>query len=167
MLFIKKEGVGGMYINPQSWHARLFFQCLGIWFKFKTGDNYIPLRLREGTNICFYVRTIVVWMPMVLLAHILVAAGSVYVLVIYPFNTFGHIFFTNIALVIIAVACFIAFVAGFIWFGVTISDKAIKLANTEVRDGLTARGVVAEWLEAKISNICKFVTFKKEEVTNA
>lgn len=156
-----------MYIDPQSWHARLFFLCLNIWLKFKTGSSNIPSRLREGTNICFYIRSIVVWMPLVFLTHILVAAGSVYVLVIHPLKTFGYVYFTNTALLIVALAGLIVFMIGLVWCIVTISNKAEELTKREVRDGLTARGVVMEWFEAKSSKICKFVTFKREEISDA
>jgi hypothetical protein len=157
-----------MYINPQSWHARLFFMSLEVWSKFKTGYHHAPSRYKKGTNICFYIRTITVWMPLVLLSHILIAAGFVYVVFIYPVNAFGfQDYFTTIAIItgITIGACSI--LLGVLWCTDTIANKIKDLSRREVRDGLTARDIVLEWIESKTSNICKFVTFERRDATNA
>lgn len=97
-----------MEIDRNSWHARLYLWCLRIWAKFRYGyghtDSAYYYRFTEETNLCLYIRAIVVWMPLVVLLHLFLLAYAIGVLSI-PFLTFGwnYIGFLIVAFAAVAI----------------------------------------------------------------
>lgn len=98
-----------MELNPNSWYVRLFFWSVGIWGAFLDKEyRYVPDDLRErGTNLCFFVRVMVVYMPLVLLLHAAFVVAAVVSLTALPIYLFGSIAYgwtlAAIAAVIVAI----------------------------------------------------------------
>ncbi len=77
-------------LDTTVWHVRWFLWSVRIWRRFcgyRTGcpDDL----LKSGTNRCFYIRVTLVWAPLVLLLHALVAFGVVASLTYLPYKLFG------------------------------------------------------------------------------
>lgn len=82
-----------MELNRSIWYVRLFFWSLGIWGAFRDGDyrydrSYVEER---GANLCFFIRVMVVYTPLVLLLHAAFAAAAVASLTALPIYFFGGI----------------------------------------------------------------------------
>lgn len=75
-------------VNKAQWHARLFIWSVDLWGNFKNNPNEID-RFRHGTNICHYIRTIFVAVPVVFLSMGLFAWWAVYVLILSPVGVLG------------------------------------------------------------------------------
>ena len=117
-----------MELNRSMWHVRLFFWSLGIWGAFRNDDyRYDRSRVEErGTNLCFLVRVMVVYMPLVLLLHAAFATAAVASLTSLPIYLFGGIAY-GWTLTAIAV------VVGTIW-GVKVAlRRAARRERTQVK----------------------------------
>lgn len=117
-----------MELNRSFWYVRLFFWSLGIWRAFREDDyRYDRSRVeKSGTNLCFFIRVMVVYMPVVLLLHAAFAAVAVASLTALPIYLFGGITYgwtlTAIAVVI-----------GTIW-GVKVAlQRAARRERTQVK----------------------------------
>ena len=99
-----------MNLNRNVWYVHLFFWSLGIWGAFRDNDyRYDRLRAEEGgTNLCFFIRVTVVYMPLVLLLHASLVAIAVASLTALPIYLFGGIAYGWILV-------YIAMVAGTFW----------------------------------------------------
>ena len=75
-----------MRLNLNQWHVKLYFWCLDVWDSFQ--ENYTT---RDRANLCQYIRTIFVWMPLTLAAHIGFVLFTFYVLLYYPGTHFGAV----------------------------------------------------------------------------
>lgn len=75
-----------MELNPNQWHVKFYFWCLDVWDAFL--DTYTD---RDRSNLCQYIRTIFVWMPLALVANIAFWLYLVYVLLYFPITHFGVI----------------------------------------------------------------------------
>ena len=78
----KEEDVN---LSKDDWRARMFFWSLDIWeefFQLYTGCG-------ERTNLCHFVRVICVWMPLVLILHLALAAAAIMGVTVLPITLFG------------------------------------------------------------------------------
>ena len=109
-----------MNLDRKSWHVRLFFSSHGICDKFTGFDRnwYYDDFDRswyyddESTNLCHYVRVILLYAPLVFLAHLIFLAAALYVLILLPFQLFGTGYWYAIG--IIAALAALAGIA--VWF---------------------------------------------------
>lgn len=117
-----------MELNRSVWYVRLFFWSLGIWGAFRDDDyRYDRSRVeKSGTNLCFFTRVMVVYMPLVLLLHAAFATVAVASLTALPIYLFGGIAY-GWTLAAIAV------VIGTIW-GVKVAlRRAARRERTQVK----------------------------------
>ena len=78
-----------MDLNPQSWYVRWFFWSLGILDAFLDNGERRWYMERHGTNLCFFLRTIVLYTPLILLLHAVVYGVALAALTIVPVLIFG------------------------------------------------------------------------------
>ncbi|MGD0977323.1 MAG: hypothetical protein ABR875_03460 [Minisyncoccia bacterium] len=166
-------------IDPDSWHAKLYFWCLALWAKFRSGSDgeyYFDI-FTEKTNLCLYIRAIVIWMPLVILLHLLLLACAIYALLI-PFRTFGwsYIYFC------LSLAIVVGSVAGLmILLKRRNKDKAkpepknyyaeLLMAEheRERKRALKAKKspsfmkIMIAWIKSKKAGICPMIFFAKSE----
>lgn len=117
-----------MELNRSVWYVRLFFWSLAIWETFRDYDyRYDRSHVeKRGTNLCFFIRVMVVYMPLVLLLHAAFAATAVASLTALPIYLFGGIAY-GWTLAAIAV------VIGTIW-GVKVAlRRAARRERTQVK----------------------------------
>ena len=73
-----------MELNPNQWHVKFYFWCLDVWDAFQESHTN-----RNRSNLCQYIRTIFVWMPLALVANIGFWLYTFYVLIYFPLTHFG------------------------------------------------------------------------------
>ena len=76
-----------MHLDKRDWRTRLFFWALGICDEFRGYDT--AYRYEAHTNLCHFMRVIVVWMPFVLFLHVLLVAAAVGAVTVWPIRLFG------------------------------------------------------------------------------
>ncbi len=165
-----------MTIYKDSWHFGAFlFGCrlVDIFLPGKYWDDRYSDRFRRGTNLCHYMRVILVYTPLILLAWAGVAAagvGSLIVLPVYLFGMAGYgetiavIVGAFLALVIVAFACMVITDTCH-W----VMGKLRGEGHTERPKAQTASAsptffdLVAEWIVAKKKAICPTISFSEAE----
>lgn len=166
----------GLEIDKASWHAQVYFWALGVWFKFK-GYKEIPDHWRREGNLCLYIRTLTVWLPLTFALHILFGALVVFTFVKLPIALFGMVLFVEsvIGLVIFA---------GLGWAlargGARISRWINRRRNNQPKEarrkpqmrpvvgpvveavfdtGMSFFELIVEWLVAQKKKICPKINF--------
>ena len=113
-----------MELNPNVWYVRLFFWSFEIWSAFLEGD-YARDRShmeKNGTNLCFFIRVMVVYMPLVLLLHLGLVVVAVISLTALPIYLFGGIAYGWILATT-------AMVVGIIWGVKTMRQHRLRRAR--------------------------------------
>ena len=82
-----------MELSRKKWYVRLFFWSLDIWSEFKDESSHQNYGQRMGTNLCFFMRVILVYMPVVLLLHAAILISLVASLTVVPIYFFGALKF--------------------------------------------------------------------------
>ena len=73
-----------MNLNKNQWHVKFYFWCADVFDAyFESYSN------RQRSNLCSYVRTIFVWMPMIIALQLTFYAFAFYVLFYFPATHFG------------------------------------------------------------------------------
>jgi len=175
-----KKGEKAMEIDQNSWHAKLYFWCLSIWARFKSGDHSERYywRFSQKTNLCLYIRSIVIWMPLVVLLHLLLLVYAIGVLSI-PLFTFGWGYIYFLASIVIATAGIYLWVRYLhekpkseLDYQKLYKEREEKERKRERKMALKANKppsfteVLIEWIKAKKSAICPIIDFSgqaKEE----
>jgi uncharacterized membrane protein len=75
-----------MELNRNQWHVKFYFWCLDVWDAFL--ETYTD---RHQSNLCQYIRTIFVWMPLAFAMNVGLLLYALYVLFYYPLTRFGVI----------------------------------------------------------------------------
>lgn len=115
-----------MELNPERWYVRLFFWSLGIWDEFTEKDNVSTVK-KQGTNLCFFIRVIVLYMPVAFLANVgawVVFVGS---FTVAPVHYFGG---KRYLLTLLAVALLVALIIGLKWSSRKVRESAWFGATT-------------------------------------
>ena len=135
---------------------KLFSWCIQLQIAFHDGE---PLRrdyLNVGTDLCHFVRTILVTTPVIILFHVLALMMPVLALFVMPYFWFeakGVIISTSI---IVGVSVII--------FGyMLVKDIYDKLSKTKTSSAteLTFGHLMATYLMAKKSKICPLIHWKE------
>jgi len=137
-----------------------------IWEKFK--DVYGSHE--GGTNLCYFCRVILFWMPLVFLLHAALLAATVFVLIILPIRLFNPTGYGNIVATTVAIAAIIA-----------TTIVLVKWWRSMRGEGLVQRVVVRKeqkepsfvsitwtWVVSQERKICPLIKFYNgEEKTHA
>lgn len=172
-----------MELNRQSWHTRLFFWALDISCKF-TGNSsrWILSRGGEKTNLCQYVRFLLVWMPLVLGINVALVGFAIWTIVVLPINLFGITGYAwTIGTIVGVIAIIVAIVYLFKLFGWLMDkrDKAAKKSPVVRKQpvpvvikpytGPSFWEVLGAWMKAQKDKVCPIISFtglKAEEEGN-
>ena len=80
--------LGRMTIKEDTWHFKVFKYANRVWNTFWDNRWAIERGLNDS-NLCYYIRVIVVWLPMLFMVHILVYAFALFVALLLPVILFG------------------------------------------------------------------------------
>lgn len=158
-----------MDLNKNSWHVRLFFRSQEICDKFT--DLLQTSNYEERTNLCHYVRVICVYMPFVILFHLIGYGAAIAALTYLPFHLFGNSYWYVIGSV--AVLATVTYIVCLI--NIYFTAKAEKKPETEEvqkapkpmpgkpQQGPGFSEVILAYLAAAKKRICPTVNFISEK----
>jgi len=84
---LTREVLVKIRINEEIWYNRIYLFALEIWYNFKATE--IPWRFENGSNLCMYIRTLIVWLPLTVILHLTTAALCIFTLFVFPSHLFG------------------------------------------------------------------------------
>lgn len=119
-----------MNLSKDLWYTRLFFWCLEVCDIFTKYRKSLRQRYRNGTNLCHFMRVILIYTPLILLAH-LVIYGSIIYGIGYIIRLAGGlqaleflgVLLLVVCVIVIALIAIVAISIGFDWCRNTISTK--------------------------------------------
>ncbi len=94
-----------MELQDNQRHVRFYFWCLDVWDAFC--DDWTP---RSRSNLCQYLRTMFVLMPLAIFWHVALVCFGVFVLLLYPIATLGWV--GTFALYVLTAMCIGAYISG-------------------------------------------------------
>ncbi len=146
-----------MYLNKGTWYVRLFFLAVGIWDEFRDRDTL--WLAREETNLCYFIRVILVWMPFVLLLHLCLVAAAIFAAIYWPIHLFGtRGYGTGLAGVAVIVFLVVGTVVGTKWFlKRRRAEPRVTKAAVEKQPGFLSLVVTAAVASKK--KICPIIRF--------
>jgi hypothetical protein len=106
-------------LNPNLWHVKLYFWSLDVWDAFQETHTD-----RHRSNLCQYIRTILVLMPVALVVNICFWLYLLYVLIYYPVTRFGVVGTGTCYLVV-------ALMTGVSWLRSRMKEKRAKRRHDE------------------------------------
>jgi len=154
-----------MDLNPQRWDVKWFFWSLDIWDAFlerRTG-SYVQC---YGTNLCFFLRVMLVWTPLVLLLHTVVYGVAIAALTIVPIYLFGGSGYfwgvsaiVTLVLIILGVKKLRDYLEKRRW------QMTLREANREANVSAEPSffKILSEWSVAQKKKICPTITFSRQE----
>ncbi len=162
-----------MNINQQSWHFSLFQFGLKMIDRFLGQlDSAYPYseRYEKRTNLCHYMRVILVYVPMILGLYAATVGGAVYVAMILPIKLFG---ISSCVWVIAFAASFITLTALVVFammlcaelYGRLSARVRVAAMNKQFAAATVTRGpgfgeLLLDWLEARKARVCPLITFE-------
>jgi len=150
-----------MYISQNSWHFQLYKFTKMIVERFKGNSYWDSVSTSKAINLCPYMRTILIWGPLVITFYALMYAFGIYVLLYLPITM------TNGA-AILNTGAFILFCAiiGGTMLGIFLLSTHLTIGFTEKRrerrEQMEAQGIkpsgffviLKEYLKSLKSKTC-------------
>jgi hypothetical protein len=154
-----------MTLDSNNWYVRLFHWSLKTCDGFT--DRYTAYRYEGRTNLCHFMRVILVYMPLVWLIQILTHIATIGVLIILPIRLFGFQIYV-IGLLEILIGSVVSVVGYHLIRHIFLARR--KQRQRRVSDELhepTFIHVVVAWIKAKEKKICPIIEFKLKGEGNA
>lgn len=144
-----------MVIDKENWMGKLFFWALGICEAFTEKD--LIERFSKKTSKCHFLRVLVVYLPLILLAQLLFWTYAGLLLFAVPIYGFGFVGFLKATGAVLGgiVAVVVILVA---WGGCMEIKERICEKNMQ-KSTATFWMLVVEWLKEKKEGICGEVIF--------
>lgn len=162
-----------LQVNPDSWHARLYLWSHTIWWQFwhKRNRSWYEDK-RENTNVCYYLRVMLMYAPLVIILHAALLAATVGVVVVLPIHLFGFWGVGKATFVIfLLVALGVGLAIGLGVLAQKAGDAAID-ASQRHREMIHEQGGLTFWevVRARISGakhkICPLIRVARPEQTH-
>lgn len=168
-----------MNLDRSKWYVQWFFWSLGIWDEF-TENNRVAQCEETGTNLCFFIRVMLVWAPLVIMLHLAVFALIIYALTAYPILRFGG---SRYGWGIGAILTLALMIFGISWVRGLRGKRSRREYQRRYRDNWDAPAptlqtrqhpvetspsflkVLLEWVAAKKKLICPGITFHPNKET--
>lgn len=158
-----------MDLNKSKWYVRWYFWSLGICEEFRDNHSLIWNAEKDGTNLCAFMRVILIYAPLILLLHAIVYAAALAVITVLPIWLFGLMSYGlvvgAIALLIILVALAINLVGELLdkrRTRIDAQEQAVKTTSADATDPSFVR-VLGRWVVAKKRKVCPLLTFVKRD----
>lgn len=139
-----------MTIERDSEICRLYLWSLGLCEEF-SGHNKDALR--EKTNLCHFVRTIVVYMPLIILSELCVWCAVLFATIIQPIRLWG---FGGYSGTLVIIALTVGAIYGVIRFASYLEDLPPRPRRT--RSKSQTRLVLEAYVHAKKQRICPLIS---------
>lgn len=161
-----------MILDKNSWHARLYSWTAWNWLRFRGYDPDLRRHADRfenlsNTNLCQYIRTLFIQLPLLILLHGLLAVAVGYALFWHPIALFGSYSWLSVIGISLCVAAAAIAVIGLIYLGFVSSDKVKSAIETYI-DKLanTPPGIIRltiQWFKDRHDNICSIIQLRSTE----
>ena len=152
-------------LTTNSWHLRLFLSThYNLYSLFHSSDyQYEP---PKQTNLCQYLRTLLVWFPLMILANVL-PYGTVLFAMFYPMYMYGASNYLLTAAIVVGliIGIFTA-IALVVWFATrkflrsAIGGAAHSIYHVVYGDSFF--GLMCRWIRDRHQRICSLITITRE-----
>jgi len=155
-----------MNLDTKQWYVRWFFWSLGIWDEFCETYETHDVEL-NGTNLCFFVRTIVLYVPLVIITQAFTFVLCLLAFVVFPIMMFGsrhYAYGIGTILTIVTILVGGTFLYGYVqdkkdakrnWF-----DRARRTSSAS---GPSFGKVLWSWVVAQKQKVCPMITFSNRQ----
>ncbi len=159
-----------MTLNEHLWYVRLFFWSASICDEFTEGN--MKWRARErGTNLCQFLRVIMVYMPAILLLHIALYGSAIVAITAMPIYLIGMVWYFA---VVGAIVLIVGIVHAIKWYRrMRLRRAARNEARAQARPAPVATpqpatspgfgSIVWQWLAAQKQRVCPVINFNVKE----
>lgn len=154
-----------MDLNRQKWYVRWYFWSLEICDESLDRGDTSERVVENGTNLCAFMRTILIYTPLILLFNALVYAATLATITVLPIYLFGFkgfgLSWGGLAVLGVSIYLIVLFV---MWRKNKRRSRALvekKAANTDAASPSFHR-VVGQWVMAKKRKVCPLITFVQE-----
>lgn len=158
-----------MHLNKNSWYVRWYFWSLEICCQFLDNGNMMWRAEQKGTNLCAFMRVIIIYAPLILLLHAIVYAGALAAITIWPIYLFGlKGYGLGMGALVALVALIVGIVLLVMWLNKTrkarTANQGQKIKQTAVNsiDPGFFR-IMGRWVVAKKRKICPLITFVEHD----
>jgi hypothetical protein len=122
-------------LDSSLWHARLYqWIRWQLMFLLKGTESWRKPSFLDSTNTCIYLRTLLVYLPMILLIRFLVIVGPLFALFYFPLTMFGGSGLINVILVLVGAG----FLLGFAMVGSTMLIHGVIKSKDLITAGVEA-----------------------------
>ena len=161
-----------MIFHDDQWHLRLYRWSRKVWLHFWNQDiDQVDSRVAVG--LCPYVRTIFLYMPLIVALHLGVFAAAGYVLLVQPIMWFGALPFgifigKLVGIVAVAAVC-IGGIVGVVMAIAAISEwlenrtATHKVKRVAPDDRPSFSRVIRMWWKAIHDRMCPLIEIKHTE----
>jgi hypothetical protein len=176
-----------MELQKRQWFVHWFFISLAVISRFR-GDYssyWTEIRYRDGTNLCHFIRVILVWAPLIVLLNVSACGLVLAALIAAPIYLFGVTSYLAVIFGLIAIVCVgvgVSFVGFLIQLSVSYlkrrarekrlskmlaeGDSTEKVEVPEVPKGPTFGAVLWQYAVATKHRFCPNLTFKSQEMSS-
>lgn len=167
-----------MELDRNCWYVRLFFWSLEIVDEFTDGNRVYDAE-KEGTNLCPFMRTILICMPLIFLLHAVVIAAAVYALTALPIRLFGGWAYVW---AIIGIACVLLMILVIKFTLKALAKRALSRQDSQQQEeekeeperpsrvaveketsGPSFSAVLREYIVAIHKKVCPMIVFKQSK----
>lgn len=168
-----------MNLSNSNWSVRLFFWSLNIINEFTNFYYDTPTIKHKGTNLCFFMRSIIVYLPLIFIAHLICLLLIANTLIIYPIHLMGVNNFEKL-LVDIFIGIVITLIIYIIFILISNSldmlptipklhwPKVLKRKPKQpINRGPSFSYLFIMWVVNQKKKICPIISFTNEDHNNA
>lgn len=149
-------------LSANSWHTRLYIWTQLSWDRFAwKGDT--DERDHETTDLCTYIRALIVKLPLLLAMYGGMVYYAVYVLFLYPVNSTGtgsYLAFVLWAVLMLATVGLLGFLMTRLCRVIEKAEDARQQRSKEIEKGERAPGLwtlMKRWMRDKHDRICSTI----------
>ena len=154
-----------MNLNKDKWYVHWYFWSLGICEQFSDNFRLIDRAEIRGTNLCAFMRVIIIYAPLILLLHAIVYAAALATVTVWPIYLFGLKWYgIGVGALVALVLTIIVVVKLVIWLlrkreeKIEAQEQLAKPTNDNPT-GPSFLRIVGQWVMAKKRKICPLITF--------
>ncbi len=154
-----------MDLSKTTWYVRLYLWCLQIIDKSRPGDEHGQPSTyyddyRDSTNLCQFMRVILVWAPFVILLNFSSYIFSVGLLTYIPivYFGFGSSWLTFLVVLVVAVAAVIGFIS--VIYKLDERNESRKSNLVEHKDPTFRSLLWGRIVDGKQKYLCPFINIR-------
>lgn len=165
VIFLSEREEKDMHLNKDSWYVRWYFWSLGICEEFSDNCSLTDRAENRGTNLCAFMRVILIYAPLILLLHAIVYAGAIATITVWPIYLFGLKGYILGVSAVVGLVILVFLVINLVWLlldrrktRIAAQQQAAKPTNADAANPGFFH-IVRQWVVAKKQKVCPLITF--------